>query len=92
MIKTHGGLEFWSDEGGTPFVMRIANLEQLVCRLENHGVQIISKSASEFWDINRFPAGILRAVSIRFNQLWFLLRLPTFLSHGIAIIGEKRAH
>jgi len=90
MVETVSGLEFWSDEHGKPFVARIANVASLLDQLRNCGVQKVGRFATEFWDINRFPSGFLRNLAIRFNQLWFLLHLPSFPSMGNAIIGQKK--
>lgn len=90
VTRTRGGLEFWSDEDGQPFVARVANISYLQQRLADLGVRIIRRRASEFWDINRFPAGAFRNASIRFNRAWFSLRLPAVMSSGNMIIGGKK--
>jgi ubiquinone/menaquinone biosynthesis C-methylase UbiE len=89
IIETPGGLEHWSEENGNPFVARTANIKYTMRILESHGIRVVKRFSTEFWDINRFPAGIARNLAIRFNQLWFFLRLSVFLSAGNAIIGEK---
>jgi ubiquinone/menaquinone biosynthesis C-methylase UbiE len=89
MIRTAGGIEFWSEEDESPFVVRIANISYLIHQLEIHGVRTVKTLASEFWDINRFPSGVLRNAAIVFNLLWFSLHLPCFPSSGNAIIAEK---
>jgi ubiquinone/menaquinone biosynthesis C-methylase UbiE len=87
--RTNGGIEFWSEEGGHPFVARVASIGYLQKYLTDMGVRTIRRRASEFWDINRFPEGVLRNTSIRFNMAWFSLRLPAAMSSGNMIIGEK---
>lgn len=87
--STAAGLEFWSDEQGLPFVVRNANTSYLADRLRSQGISNLTRFATEFWDINRFPAGIIRSAVVRFNELWFRLRLPAAPSGGIAIIGTK---
>jgi len=89
IIETPGGLEHWSEENGNLFVARTANIKYMTQIMKRHGIGIVERFSTEFWDINRFPAGIIRNLVIRFNQLWFFLRLPAFLSAGNGIIGEK---
>jgi len=91
MIKTEGGFEFWSEEGGQPFVVRIANIQRLTSALEANRTRVLKTLAHEFWDINRFPAGALRNAVMRYNYLYFLFRLPRFACIGNAIIAEKQA-
>ncbi len=90
MIRTPAGLEFWSEERAGPFVVRTANMAYLVKHLCINYITTTNIMSTEFWDINRFASGALRNTIIRFNRLWFSLRLPAFLSSGNAIIGEKR--
>ena len=87
--RTDGGLEFWSQQGGHPFVARVANLDYLQQLLLGHGVNVEKRFATEFWDLNRFPAGLFRSAATRFNQAWFSLHLPASLSVDNAIIGVK---
>jgi ubiquinone/menaquinone biosynthesis C-methylase UbiE len=87
---TEGGLEFWSQQGGQPFVARVANISYLEGLLAENGVDVSKRFATEFWDLNRFPAGFFRAAAIRFNQAWFSLRLPASLSVDNAIVGVKQ--
>ena len=89
MIKTEAGFEFWSEEKGQPFVARIANIQRLVNELEANRGHILERFAHEFWDIHRFPPGVLRNLVIRWNYLYFLLGLPAFGCVGNAIIAEK---
>ena len=88
--RTDGGLEFWSQQGGHPFVARVANLEYLGRLLNKNGVDVVKRFATEFWDLNRFPAGIFRSAATRFNKAWFSLRLPASLSVDNAIVGVKQ--
>ena len=55
------------------------------------GVRPVARFATEFWDVYRFAPGLCRNLAIRFNRLWFALRLPAGPSIGNAIIGEKQA-
>jgi ubiquinone/menaquinone biosynthesis C-methylase UbiE len=89
LIKTDDGLEFWSEERGSPFVVRVANLNSLKKELLAHDVRIIKTCATEFWDINRFPSGLLRKSTVVFNRLYFHLNRLHRLSSGNLIIGEK---
>ncbi len=89
-IETPGGLEFWSQKGGQPFVVRIANVACLERALAKHRCNVIERMATTFWDINRFPAGFIRDGIIAFNQFWFSFRLPALFSAGNAIIATKQ--
>ncbi len=91
MIKTAGGLEFWSEEKGQPFLVRFADIQCLMNELEANQVQILKRLAHEFWDIHRFPRELMRNVVIRCNYWYFFLSLPPFGCVGNAIVGEKKA-
>jgi ubiquinone/menaquinone biosynthesis C-methylase UbiE len=89
LAKSEAGLEFWSQQNRRPFVVRVANANYLINQLEKNQVRVVRRIATEFWDINRFPSGIIRNNIIRFNRLWFCLHLPSFLSAGVGVMGEK---
>lgn len=89
MVTTPGGLEFWSEDNGVPFVARIANVPFLLSKLRQLNVRPIARFATEFLEIGRLPAGMLRNAAILLNGAWFSLRLPANISTGNAIIGEK---
>jgi SAM-dependent methyltransferase len=89
LVRTPGGLEFWSDQGGSPFVVRIANVRHMSRVLESMAMRVCRRFSTEFWDINRFPGGLIRAGVIAFNRAWFSWGLPASLSAGNAIIAEK---
>jgi ubiquinone/menaquinone biosynthesis C-methylase UbiE len=91
LVDTPGGVEAWSDENGEPFVVRTANISALVEEMARHGVEVRRRWPMEFWGIGRFPAGIARNSAIRFNRAYFTLGLPTSLSMGQCLIGEKRS-
>ncbi len=84
-----GGLEFWSEVDGRPFVVRMADIRYLAGQLEKHGVRVERRFATELWDIYRFRSGLVRNAAIRCNDLWFRLRLPASLSAGNAVVGRK---
>jgi len=89
LVETPGGWEFWSEQDGNPFVARIANIAYLLKLLELMNMKICRRFSTEFWDINRFPRGLVRSGTIAFNRIWFTLGLPAFLSAGNAVIAEK---
>ena len=89
MVRTPGGLEFLVSREGQAPLSRIANVRYLTGELHQHGVHVTRRLASEFWDLNRFPAGLARKAAALFNRLWLTLRLPAGLSGGNALIGEK---
>jgi SAM-dependent methyltransferase len=89
LVETRGGWEFWSEQDGNPFVVRVTNINYICDFLEKSKVKIISRFATEFWDINRFPEGLARQGMIAFNRMWFSLRLSASLSVGNAIVAEK---
>ena len=91
LIETRGGLEFWSEVDGAPFVVRMADLEYLSGWLESRDMKVVERFATEFLDINRFPGGPLRKGIIRFNRLWFSLGLPPSLCSANALVAEKVA-
>jgi ubiquinone/menaquinone biosynthesis C-methylase UbiE len=89
LTMTAGGLEFWSEEDGKPFVVRTANVTVLIRELGKNRMRKIRRFATEFWDVNRFPSGILRTAAIRFNQFWFNLHLPAYPSSGNGVVSRK---
>lgn len=89
VTKTDGGLEFWSEQGANPFLVRVANFKSLRNELRANNVKVINVFATEFWDINRFPSGLLRKSAVCFNRLYFRANLSHGLSSGNVIIGEK---
>lgn len=89
MVRTPGGLEFHCPSPGQAPLARIATVAFLEKQLAAHGVRTVARWATEFWDINRFPAGPLRNLAVAFNWTWFAFHLPAHWSMGNAIIGEK---
>ncbi len=89
LVGTAGGLEFWAEKDGQPLVTRIADVGYLLGRLRILGVRPVARFATEFFDVHRFAPGFWRNAVIRFNRLWFALRLPAGPSIGNAIVGVK---
>lgn len=89
MLRSASGLEFWSERDGTPFLVRIADVERLAGTLRANGIRIVTRFAGEFWDVNRFPAGIVRRGAVLWNRAHFSLRLPPSPSMGNVLIGRK---
>lgn len=90
IVKKPGGTEFWSDVSGTPFVYRYANMKFLIGQLKAAAnIEVPGRFCAEFWDINRFPSGIIRQATIGFNRLALRLHFPASLSSTNAIIGTK---
>lgn len=89
MVEAPGGLEFWSEKDGNPFVVRVADIRYLAHSLESRDCGDVRRIATEFWDINRFPGGAVRNGIIRFNRFWFSLGLPPSSSVGNAVVAAK---
>jgi hypothetical protein len=92
MIVTDAGFEFWSEVNGQPFVVRVANIQRIASELETNRTRVLTTLAHEFWDINRFPEGIVRSAVMRFNYAYFQLGVPRLGCMGNAIIAEKQQH
>jgi SAM-dependent methyltransferase len=84
-----GGLEFWAEKEGLPIVTRVARISALGREMADCGLTLRRRFATEFWDVNRFPAGLLRRLAIGFNRLSFAARVPASLSMGNALIAAK---
>ena len=89
VVKTEGGVEFWTDENGTPFVARGANIQVLNDTLHEFQVEPVRRFSTSFIGIELFPAGWPRNAVIRLNHLVFLLRISPAICKGNAIIGKK---
>jgi len=90
--QTPAGIEFWTERSGQPFLFRVADFRYLARQLRTFDIDDIKEFATEFWDINRFPAGIIRNTAIIFNRIWFACRMPAYFSSGVAITGEKKSN
>lgn len=86
-VVTSDGIEFYDGKSGYAPLTRVANFERLGSELEKLKIDIVKRRTSEFFDINRFPAGIMRNTAIRMNRVAF--RFPTThnLACGNVIIG-----
>lgn len=89
MVKTAGGVEFWSDEAGTPFVVRYARISYLVEQLGAFGISSRGRIGTRFLDIGRLPSQ-LREIGAKLNCAWMTLRIPAFLSGGNVVLGIKQ--
>jgi ubiquinone/menaquinone biosynthesis C-methylase UbiE len=89
LVETPGGLEFWATRDGNPFVFRTANIPFMINKLKTLNMRVVDRFATEFWDLNRFPRGLIRNGIIGFNRAWFSLHLPASWSVGNALIAEK---
>jgi hypothetical protein len=85
-----GGLEFWSEIGGQPFVVRIANIGHLVTSLEARNCRLVRRFGTELFDAYRFPA-VLRNFVTALNNAAFHAHLPPRLAVGNAVIAQKIA-
>ena len=89
LVKTEGGVEFWTDEDGTPFVVRMASIPALQGALREFGIEPIHRFPTSLVAMEDFPRGVLRNGAVRVNHLAFRLRVPPALCKGNAIIGVK---
>jgi ubiquinone/menaquinone biosynthesis C-methylase UbiE len=89
MVNTRGGLEFWSDEGGNPFVVRYANIRYLENHLRTCGIQIVARFGTGILDMGRLPPHF-RYIGAKLNRGSVRLRVPARLSGGNAIVGIKK--
>jgi len=90
VVQTPGGIESWAEQGGVPFVARVARISCLRERMEALGVRVERRWASEFCDPYRFPGGRLRDTAIHLNLFSFGVSLPACLSMGNIILGQKK--
>ena len=89
LVETEGGVEFWTDEDGAPFVARSANIEVLNEALHEFQVEPVHRFSTSFIGIELFPAGWPKNAVIRLNHLVFLLGISPAFCKGNAIIGKK---
>jgi ubiquinone/menaquinone biosynthesis C-methylase UbiE len=91
MVKTEGGVEFWSEENGQPFVVRLADIRYLCRELGKNRVRVVKRFAHELFDVNRFPGGVLRDAFIRLDYLYFVLSLPYGPCVRNLLLAEKES-
>ncbi len=89
LVRSPGGLEFWSTEKGNPFVARMANIAALKRELEKNGVVLRERFPTSLADITLFPSGWPRNTAIRLNRLAVHAGVPARLCKGNALIAEK---
>jgi 2-polyprenyl-3-methyl-5-hydroxy-6-metoxy-1,4-benzoquinol methylase len=83
---TEGGLEFWSEPQGKPFVVRMANLDALESTIRECGIKPLFRRSVALFDLNRFPRP-LRAFVVQLNRAWFRLNLP--FASGVLIVAQR---
>ncbi len=89
LVRAPGGLEFWSTEGGSPFVARMANIAALERQLQANGLIVRERFPTSLADIARFPSGWARNTAIRLNLLALRARAPARLCKGNCLVAEK---
>jgi len=89
LVETEGGVELWTDENGTPFVARIANIDALSNALREFRVEPLHRFTTSLVAIEQMPEGWLRDVAIRVNTAACTLRIPPVIGKGNAVIGRK---
>jgi SAM-dependent methyltransferase len=91
MVRTEGGVEFWSHENGRPFVVRLANMGALGRRLSANGFETTARFGTSLLDVERVPAGWPRGAVIGLNHAAFRLAVPAGLCKGNVLIARRRA-
>ena len=75
LTSSDGGLEFWTESNGVPFVVRMADLNRLERHMASKGFTVVLRRPVQCLDVARFPAALRRAVAL-LNRAWFRLGLP----------------
>lgn len=91
MVRTAGGVEFWSSENGRPFVVRLANVRALVGRVEANGFDLVARFGTSLLDVERFRGGWTRDAVIGLNHAAFALGFPPGLCKGNVVIARRRS-
>ena len=86
MDFTEGGIEFWSEVNGEPFLFRAANLAKVEEVLRAQGIVPLFRQSTFVIDLNRLPAA-LQGIGITLNQIWFHLNLP--MASGVLLVGRR---
>jgi SAM-dependent methyltransferase len=90
LVRSPDGLEFWSNEAGSPFVYRMASIAGLRSRLRRDGLVVTERFPTSLIDVAVLPAGFVRNTAIRINQLATLAGVPAALCKGNGLIAEKK--
>jgi len=90
LVQTESGTELWTDENGTPFLARIANIDALNDALCEFNVEPLHRFATSLVGVEQLPAGWLRNAAIRVNTAACMLRVPPAICKGNAVVGRKR--
>jgi len=86
MIHADGGVEFWSEENGKPFVVRAASIDVLVTAMKSQGIELVLRRSASLFDINRVPSSMRSAV-VALNRIWFRWNLP--FGSGVILVGRR---
>jgi 2-polyprenyl-3-methyl-5-hydroxy-6-metoxy-1,4-benzoquinol methylase len=89
LVETEGGTELWKDENGSPFVVRLANINALNEALRGFKVEPVYRFSTSLIGIEQIPAGWLRNTVISLNHLVCILRIPPAICKGNVLIGKK---
>ena len=87
IADTEGGLEFWSEIDGNPFLVRMADLDRVTREAMSQGFEPVLRRPVQFMDLYRFPEWLRRAV-IWINRIWFRLGLP--FGSGVMLVARKK--
>jgi len=86
MVDSDGGVEFWSEENGKPFVVRAASISTLVTAMKVQGIELVMQRTASLFDLNRIPS-MLRPVAVALNRMWFRWNLP--FGSGAILVGKR---
>jgi ubiquinone/menaquinone biosynthesis C-methylase UbiE len=86
MVHADGGVEFWSEESGKPFVVRATSIDALVTAMKSHGIELVLRRTASLFDIYRIPS-IMRPAVIALNRIWFRWNLP--FGSGVILVGKR---
>ena len=86
MDETEGGLEFWSESDGKPFLVRKADLDHAEKEMRRHGLEPLFRRSIFLIDLNRLPARF-RGLGITLNKLWFKAGLPK--GCGVLLVARR---
>ena len=92
LVVSEDGLEFYDSKKGYAPLTRMANIQTLIKQLEKNRIESFSRFSSHFFDVNRFPAGLLRETALRWNRLMFGVHCPPRFCCENVVIGKKAAN